>query len=260
MHDQIQMTSHRQLVIVSVLAILSLVAAVVLFYCLDSFAEVQNKAVSLGGAAAGFVVLFILFRSTYFRLTNTDSDLTVRNSEERIQSLEDQLQAIVRSKLENFIVPSGYKAEISKEFRFGFCYPHDWEFDRFPEQTMYGMAIDRESAKNEGFGTNLNVVISDIGHTKSNLNELFENATQVTLDAIAGSELISKERILLNGLEAARTLIHFTSGTGHQLASYQILVVDKGRNFMYAITFTSLVEEFESLKTTFDNIASTFRI
>jgi len=49
-----------RLLVVGVLLILSLVAAVVLFYCLDSFAQVQNKTVSLGGAAAGFVVILVL--------------------------------------------------------------------------------------------------------------------------------------------------------------------------------------------------------
>ena len=42
------------IIVVGVLLLLSLLAAFVLFFVLDSFAEIQNKTISIGGAAAGF--------------------------------------------------------------------------------------------------------------------------------------------------------------------------------------------------------------
>ena len=247
------------LLVVGVLLILSLVAAVVLFYFLDSFAQVQNKGVSLGGAAAGFVVIFLLLRDTYFRVTSTERKFKKLSADEKIRRLETQIEQLITSKLDNFVIPEGYKPEVSKEFHFGFCYPEYWEFSRFPQQTQYGLARDLKSAKKLGFARNVNVIITDISRQEAELDEIYESNLAGVLALMSNAELVFKENFLFQGLPARKYRVDSVTNIGDQLALYQILVADKSRKNLYIISFTTTQEDFESSKVLFDNIAGTFR-
>lgn len=246
--------------VVAVLLILSLGAAVVLFYFLKSFAKVENKSFSLGGAVAGFFVIFLLLRSTYFRVTSTDREFGKLSSDEKIARLENEITQLITSKLDNFTIPKGYKSEVSKEFQFGFCFPEDWTFSRFPQQTMYGQAIDLKSAGTTGFSRSVNVVISDISNENQDLSAIFEACLQGVLMLMPNSELIFKENFLLQGLPAIRYRVDYVLNSEIELTVYQIVVADKDKKNVYAISFTTTQSDFESSRVLFDNIASTFRI
>lgn len=246
------------LIVVGILLILSLVASVVLFYFLDSYAQVQNKVMSLGGAVAGFFVIFILLRNTYFRITSVETKFEKSSADEKINKLEEQIEGLIASKLDNFIVPHGYKSEISKEFKFGFCYPKGWEFSKFPKQTFYGFALDSKST--EEFKKNVNVIIEDISTKKGELSEIYQNTMKNNLAIMPNSELIFKEESLFQGLPALKYRINYTTNLGERLTLYQILVADKDRKNAFIITFTTTQEEFESSRILLDSIASTFRI
>lgn len=248
------------LLVVGILLILSLGAAVVLFYFLDSVAQVQSKGVSLGGAAAGFVVIFLLLRDTYFRVTSTERKFKNLSADEQIHRLETKIEELIASKLDNFIVPQGYKSEISKEFQFGFCYPKDWEFSRFPQQTQYGFARDLKSAERLGSARNMNVIITDISSHEGELDEIYESSLSMVSTCMSNAKLIFKEDSLFQGLAAMKYRVDWVTNLGEQVALYQILVADKGRKNLYTISFTTTQGDFDSSKALFDNIASTFRI
>lgn len=249
-----------RLIVVGVLLILSLVAAVVLFYFLDSFAQVQNRTVSLGGAAAGFVVIFYLLRNTYFRVPSTDIVPSGKSKDEEIEILKNLLKKAIASKLDNFVVPEGYKDEVSQEFQFGFCYPQDWEFSRFPQITVYGAARDSKSAEKPGIARNVTVVVTDMSNDKRDLNEIYENGVQSVLLSVPNAELVSKKELLFQGLPAMKYRANYVTNDGRQLTLDQTAVADKERNNLYHITFSTTQENFDSSKGLFENIASTFRI
>lgn len=251
------------LLVVGILLILSLGAAIVLFYFLDSFAQVQSRGVSLGGAAAGFVVIFLLLRDTYFRVTSTERKFKNLSAGEKIRRLETQIEQLIASKLDNFIVPQGHKSEISKEFQFGFCYPKDWDFSRFPQKTFYGFAVDLKSAEILGVARNVNIFIEDIediSKEEGDLREIYESSLAGGLAFIPNAELIFKEEFLFQGLPATKSRINYVTNLGEELALYQISVADKNRKNLYTISFTTTQGDFDSSKALFDNIASTFRI
>ncbi|HEX7320325.1 MAG TPA: hypothetical protein VF399_08210 [bacterium] len=248
------------LLVVVVLFILSLVAAYVLFYFLDSFAQVQNKGVSIGGAAAGFVVIFLLLRDTYFRITSTEREFKKFSADEKIRRLETQIEQLITSKLDNFIVPIGYKPEVSKEFQFGFCYPEYWEFSRFPQETQYGFARDLKSVERLGFARNVNVIITNIDTWKGELDEMYESGLADVLALMPNAKLVFKENFLFLGLAAKKYRVDWVTNLGEQLALYQILVVDRVKENLYTLTFTTTQEDFDSSIALFDDIALTFRI
>ncbi len=248
------------LLVVVVLSILSLGAAVILFYFLDSFAQVQNKGVSLGGAVAGFVVIFLLLRDTYFKVPDTEIKSNKLSTNEKIHRLETQIEQLITSKLDNFVVPKGYKPEVSKEFQFGFCYPEYWVFSRFPQQTLYGLARDLKSAKKLGFARNVNVVITDISSQEVELDEIYESNLTGALALISNAKLVFKENFLFQGLPAMKYQVDWVTNSGEQLVLYQIFVADKNRKNLYTISFTTTQEDFDSSRVLFDNVAGTFRI
>ncbi len=248
------------LFVVGSLLILSLVAAVVLFYFLDSFAQIQNKSISLGGAAAGFVVIFILLRDTYFRVTSVERKSKKLSTDEKIHQLEAQIEQLMTAKLDNFTVPKGYKSEVSKEFQFGFCYPKEWEFTRFPQQTFYGFARDLKSAEKLGFARNVNVTIGDISKQEEDLKKIYEEGIKSSLFMLPNAELVFKEDSLFQGLPAMKYRVNYITNDEQQLTLYQILVGDKNKKNLYAISFTTTQEDYNYSKVLFESIASTFRI
>lgn len=246
----------RRLGVVLTLAAMGFLAAFGLFYVLDSAAEIENKGVKLGGAVAGFLVVFGVLQRTYFRQWREEREEKTQSADERIRALEEQIQDLVVAKLDNFIVPEGYEAEVSSEFSFGFAYPSDWDLAKFPKQTQYCFVVDPQPSE---FSRNMNVVIVDISEYGGSLSDLFQSDLQTALDTLNQSVLVSSEGFLFHGLEASRRILNWRSGD-HELSTYQILSVDGSRRNAYTITFTTTQEDFAKSRAVFDNIASTFRL
>lgn len=244
--------------ITAALFILSLIAAYILFNFLDSSATFENKTVNLGGAAAGFVIIFWLLRNTFFKIDT--NNLAGQSKDEQIHQLELKIKDLVAAKLDNFIVPENYTAEISNEFKFGFCYPKDWNFNKFPQQTFYGAAIDSAPDTEQAFHRNINIVISDISHVEEDLTSLYDNGYNSLLAFLPNPTPISIEDCLLNGLPAKKYRVNYVNNEGLALTLYQILIADKNKTNLYAISFTVSQANFENSKSLFDNMLSTLRV
>ncbi len=242
------------LVVVGILFTLSLIGAVVFFYGLDSLAQIQNKFISLGGAIAGFVVIFILLRSTYFRVTSTEREFGKLSANEKVRNLEKQIEDLLINKFDDFNIPQGYKAEISKEFRFGFCYPEDWGFSRFSELKLYGGAVDEKS------GNNIVIAISDITDQEKELDEIYKAELELQSDLFPKAQVIFRENILFHGLPASKHLLNYETNSGLAISLYQIMVTDKKKQNLYVLSFTTSQGDFNSMRGVFDNIAGTFRL
>jgi hypothetical protein len=248
------------LLAVGVLLILSLAAAFVLFYFLESRAQIQNKGITVGGAAAGFMLISLLLRNTYFKLVSEERTLETVSDDERIRSIEEQVQQLVASKLDNFTVPAGYRSEISTEFCFGFCYPSDWKFSRYPQFVMYGSAIDAKSATTLDFARNMNVNIEDIRNRQESLHDLLDAGILLALKLLPNAQSVSADHFLLNGLAAIRSIINYVTNDGRQLSLLSIMVADRDRQKLYTASFTTTTQDFPSSKPLFDDILSTFRM
>jgi hypothetical protein len=256
------------LFVVGVLLGLSLVAAIVLFYFLDSFAQIQNKGISIGGAAAGFVIIFLLLRDTYFKVPTSESTIENLSADEKIKKYETMIDQLVTSKFDNWVVPYGYNKEISREFQFGFCYPKEWKFSKFPQLTLYGAAIDFNSVERLGVCRNVNLTFQDISgisiEENSNLHEIFNASMNGAIAMLPNSKLIFEDNFLFQGLPAKKYRIDYVANVSETqtlpLTLYQIAVADKERKNVFALSFTTTKEDFETSRSKFDDIAGTFRI
>lgn len=252
--------SRKFLFVVVVLMIMSLGVAFVLFYFLHSVAKIEKDGISAGGAIAGFLIIFWLSQHFYFKGTKTERYFKNLSTDEKIKQLQQQVEQLVTSKLDNFVVPKGYKGEISKEFQFGFCYPENWAFSKFPQETKYGVVRDESSAKTTGFARNFNVIITNISDMKDELTDIYKNTQPQLLRLLPNPKLIFGEDFLLQGMSARRYRVDWMTNEGDHLVLYQILVADKKRKNVYIISCTTKPEDFDSSRILFDNIASTFRI
>jgi hypothetical protein len=258
--ERIQSAQRRSLLAILVMFFLSLVAAVVLFYFLDSFARIQSTGIELGGAAAGFVAVFLLLRNTYYKLTSADITAADVSADEKIQELQEQIRVLIEGKLDNFTVPTGFKSVISPEFEFGFCYPQDWQFTPYPQNTQYGIAIDLNSPKSSGRGRNLLIAIADISKETAELDQLYEQQLRMSRLITPSFELVYKQSVLFLGLPALKIRNNAIGNDGFSFTNYQILVANKGRKYLYTICFTDAKGNFDASQAMFDSIASTFRI
>jgi len=188
------------------------------------------------------------------------------SSSERIVKYRELIEREIRdSLLINFNVPAGYKPEISEsgKFIFGFCYPEDWAFSKFPEQVRYGAAYDTTSAEKLGFTRNINIVIDNLTDNNIDLSEYYQASLAQVLAFIPNSNLVFKEEdFIFQGLHATRWRIDWKPNIEMKqvVSNYQIVAADKEKKNVYNISFTTTQEDFETSRKLFDNIAATFRI
>jgi hypothetical protein len=241
----------NSLLVVAALLFLSLIAAYVLFHTLESAANINDKRITLGGAIAGFLAVFTLLRATYFRLEKHSSSL---------DELEQQVRRVMAEQLTGFVVPEGYKAEISAQFGFGFCYPAHWKFQRFPGMVPYGFSLDPDSAHAVGFARNVNVMIDDISNDEREIHAILEACAMQARLVLKDASLVEQADFLHYGLPASRQVVEYTGPDGSQLTLYQVRLADRNQQNLFTISCTSKASDFLQAKGEFDSIVSTFRL
>ena len=183
---------------------------------------------------------------------------------ERIAKYQEMIQREVKNHLLiNFNVPDGYLQEISTldKYTFGFCYPKDWTFLKFHEQVRYGAVIEAISADRPNFRRNMNIAIDDIRAFDESL-DVYEVTLSQILAHLPNSTLVFKEDFIFQGLHAMRYRVNWRPNDPDAVtvSLYQIVVADKDKQALYAISFTTREDDFDNARKLFDNIASTFRI
>ena len=109
----------------------------------------------------------------------------------------------------------------------------------------------------------MTLVINDIGQSKADPGDIYEQGLQQVLRIFSKAKLVFKEGdFIFQGLPAMRHRIDWTPQAEEKqvISLYQIQVADEKRNNLYTISFTTLKEDFEKSRPVFDNIANTFRI
>jgi hypothetical protein len=249
--------------VVTTLAALSLAAAFVLFKGLESTAVFKSQKADLGGAIAGFVVVFMLLRATYFK---DSAESPGEATHARLQELQAALAENEKKRLlQTMSPPPGFRIEVAADLEvpFAISYPETWSFSILPRQFNYGVAKDEASAKVLGFGRNFNIVINDIARVSAGFDNMVSEARRSLSALIPNSSLMLSESFLLNGLPAARHRFDYTANAPDPrppLTLYQVMLADAQRRYIFTISFTTTTADFGTSRPLFDNILSTFRI
>ena len=119
------------LLTVSVLLLLSLGSAWILFHYLDSFAFIDNKKILLGGAAAGFIIILHTLYKIFYKFLYSGIDLTNKSNQKKIQVLENKINDLLFDNFNKIETPKDFIRQIDYENKLTFCYPDYYEMSTF---------------------------------------------------------------------------------------------------------------------------------
>ena len=246
--------------VIAILLLLSLFSAFILFYFFESFAEIENKGIKVGGAAACFVIIFVLARNTYFKLAQSQDRKENVELLKQLELMKEQYDKTIKASLGDFTIPDNYSAEISQDFGFAFCFPKTWVFARFPQNTQYGVVIDPDSKKEINFARNINLIVKKVDTNGFVLKEAVQRENPALLSLFPSAEITLEEPFLLNGRSAFKQILQYQPENNQSMTGYQINVLNGVKDKLLQITYTTSRNDFESSKGLFENILSTFRL
>jgi hypothetical protein len=223
-------------IIVACFFLLSLLAAFILFALLQSYAMVEQASYRLGGAVAGFVVVFTLLFTSYSRLINKPASTLAK----------DAAKAITK--------PRGFKEYFSTERGFQIYYPKDF---KIAEEALPPVMF--RDAKGE------NVVIQAVKSHKKELADLEKNPSEFiklykgTLEAIYPNiKWIDEEIYSLLGKQCPR-LVYERLINDKLFRQIQVAYPDLENERIHWLTLSCNIDNFDNMKPIFEKMLSTFK-
>ncbi len=180
----------------------SLIAAIILYGSLSSTGIVESKGIQLGGAAAGFVIVFHLANRVFHSLQKLQIDQTTRNEQRQIDALKQEIDRLKMQENPNIECPNNFESIISKDFGVGFSKPRHWR--NHPEQHVgiYMQPLD-EKTISAGFRGNITVTSTPLDQ----LPGLPINPEDIPTDALKGPFLTAIKTYSGEGAEWSSTFI-----------------------------------------------------
>lgn len=109
----------------------SSIAAWLLYGILSSTGVVTSKGFQLGGAAAGFVVIFWISHRILTSLFTQHADRirtdTIARQQEKISELNDTITRLRSGELPPVVCPEGYAPIVSRDNGIALAWPSDWD-------------------------------------------------------------------------------------------------------------------------------------
>ncbi len=224
--------------IISTFFILSLIGAVVLFYFLESYAEVTNTTYRLGGAAAGFFVFFVTLVGAYSRIVAKPSSKLMRETGQA------------------FSKPKGFRKCELIENGFSIYYPKEWQLqrtDNFP-QIVYN-AEDGETVLILTTQTMNKEFVVEFEKDPSQLSSQIEYFYAKVLSSYT---IVNKDTIALHGKQFPVFFAEKVIDVTH--CKYMIIFyVDTKAEKIHILVFGSTSETFKEKENIFKRILSTFQ-
>jgi len=191
-------------------ALVSLLAAWVLFTVLQSFAELKGTAYSLGGGIAGFAVVFLLLLYSYGKMLGQDTGKPIGEVAQAMRKLR------------------GYKLYKNKEVGITFQYPAEWK-----TQTGLTLQIPKIFV---GEKVNLNIASNEwreIANVSPEL--LLDQAIKGRQSIESNLSVINKSTTVVAGCEGGYIEWDATYQGAYQI---QYFIMDKEGRRIFWFTFT----------------------
>ena len=165
------------LLALTVILLLALAAAAVLFGLLSSSGILRNKYGEFGGAAAGFFASLILLHRWYGKM---EADFEAAKI---LQEKNDQLETkLVTLGIPDYTVPPSFTPFIDQEHSLLFCYPKEWRRQPLKLEVQGGFSEDPLTLKpGDDLPGRFNVVVSTPGQQTFTVREV---ATHVSTEVI----------------------------------------------------------------------------
>ena len=157
----------------------SLFAAVILYGALPSTGIWESKGVQLSGAAAGFVIIFLLANRVFHSLQMAQTEQRNNNDQQRIDALEQEINQLKAGESPDIECPNNFETIVSKDFGLGFSKPREW--NNTPEQIigLYKRPSAQDVPSSE-FGGSITVTVTPL----EQLPNIPSNLADISSDAL----------------------------------------------------------------------------
>jgi len=142
-----------------VLFVCSSAAAWLLYGILSSTGIFESKGIQLGGAAAGFVVIFGISHKILTSLSSQQANRfkahIISTQQDKIAELNDTIRRLRSGELPPVDCPEGYKPIVSKENCIALSYPSDWKLMQEKTVAAFSRPLDKEKLTQLKFQGNI---------------------------------------------------------------------------------------------------------
>lgn len=155
----------------------------------------------LGGAAAGFVIVFLLANHVFHSLQKLQITQRSGSEQQRIHALEQEIDRLKAQENPTIECPNNFESIISKDFGIGFSKPRHWR--NHPEQHIgiYTQPLD-EKAMSAGFQGNITVTSTPLDQ----LPGLPTNPEDIPTDVLKGPFQTAIQHFLVKMLYGVQLL------------------------------------------------------
>lgn len=216
-----------------------MIGAVVLFSYLESYAEVANPTYRVGGAVAGFFVVFVTLVTAYSRLVAKPAS----------KLMTEASRAITK--------PKGFREYRLPESGYSIYYPEKWELVEKPH--FPSVSFDGENGSNIIIGTAKanKGLISDF--LENNASQYFGSKKKSFEELYKDYKVLEGRTIALHGVQCPMLIGEMTVGH-HTVRHMQIAYLDVKGEKLHVITCSAHSHLFEKVRPLFEKIVSTFQI
>lgn len=252
-----QNTSFRNALVVHTLIFgTSLLAAYVLYGVLKSTGTFENKGAQLGGAAAGFVIVFLLSSSVFSnmlkRLHDNQKDSESEDAKITIKRLQATIDELISVQFSPGFIPAGFAGHTAREEGLAYAYPIDWQPKNEKSIGQYFRSPIQSQGKPELFNGNIMVTIVPISSAPSGQpqnQESIDAILDANRDGVAklySAQNVTSEKIFVAGLAGRRyrgNFIHFESKAAVSFDLILVLEPQSSRLFCFSLyERTELIE------------------
>jgi len=114
---------NKSLIALTIISLLSLFITYILFKFLYSTSSVDYKYFILGGAIAGFFVVYKMLDKTFYKLLNSGISLYNKSNIEKVKILENKLNDVLFKEFSDIDPPFRMERYINTDYKFSICYP-----------------------------------------------------------------------------------------------------------------------------------------
>jgi hypothetical protein len=230
----------------------SLLASLLLYGLLKSTGVFKSKGMQLGGAAAGFVIIFIVASQIF-------GGIDSRRHQEEITELNEEITDLKRGVNPGIECPDGFADEISLDNGIAYAYPIDWPPAPYKFVAHYLAPVSVEPSESDSFRANISITVSPLESALSDKLDKAEVTERDVLEinaagivkAFKGYNEESSVFIVDNHQGLKTTLEYEDLTTGINLSVEQVTVIDRKANRFFAFTLTGLPGQTEKARDTF---------
>lgn len=231
----------------------SLLASLLLYGLLKSTGMFKRKGMQLGGAAAGFIIIFIVASQIFERIND-------QYYKGKISELEEEILDLKKAEKPEIECPDGFDEEISHSNGIAYAYPKNWDSIKVGIIAIYKRPESEGTEKPEIFRPNIVIMVEALN---TDIRDKIEEGEITEVDRLESMAAEAVKNLkgyndetsvyIVNKHEGLKTTFE-CEDKGIELSVEQIAVIDLSENRIFAFTLAALPGQIGENRKTFYSI------